>query len=490
MARYTKKIFIWIPREDQIYKVIWADHVNISKYVQSAKFTKCANQEVGSFTITISNPRGEFSDSYVGNEVVELTMGITPGPTDTKFRGFITKVWPKVLKGQNVIMLSGQQIGARLMDFIVNKSYSATEASEVIKDLISTYAEDFTTDNVTECTTPITINWVDKPLWDCIQEILTLTGYDAYVDDDSDLHFFESGSVENLDEAIVISNYKTMEYFGGNISEVKNKLSFIGQTTEGLPIISTSEDSASITSYGQREGIIKNTRANTSLEVDSKAIALTSEYKDPTTRGKFITNQMLLTLSPADLVWVSLPPQKIHGEYVVYKYSHVFPECNTEVQFQQEQTIVTSMKARVDTEQRIENISSTIGYHYSWAFPFDDDTDIQELDDAQVTGGALTIATDKTSGSMITITKNTTLSPGVISSARLKVSGTNLSSCTYKISLNNSDEFTIVPDVDYEYKTTGDYQNFQGTTIYIKVNLAQAAELNPVINSMVLLFDT
>ena len=493
MARYTKKIFIWIPREDKIYRSIWANHVDVSRYVQSAKFTKCANQEVGSFSVTLSNPKGEFSESYVGNEEVELTMGTSPGSTDLKFRGYITKVWPKILNGQNVMVLTGQQMGGRLMDFIVSESYSAVAASEVITELMGTYAEDFTVVNVATCTIPVTVNWVDKPLWDCIQEILGLVGYDAYVDDDSDLHFFESGSVENLDEAIVISNYKTMEYFGGNIAEVKNKLSFIGQTDEGLPIISTAEDADSISTYGQRESVIKNTRANTSTEVDAKATALTAENKDPTIRGKFITNQMLLTLKPADSIWVSLPPQQIHDEYIVYKYSHVFPECRTEVQFQQEQTIVTILKARVNTEHRIENISSTAGYHYSWAFPFDDDeTDIFELSDSQVTAGALTLATGKTSGSMTTTTKSTSSSPGVITSCRLKVSGVNLDNCTYTVSLDGVNDDAVVPEEDYvagSVTTASDFIH-SGASISIDVSLEQVGGLDPTIESMVLLFDT
>jgi len=490
MARYTKKIFIWIPRVATMYQSVWIDGSEVTEHILSASFTKAINNEFGNFNIVLANPNGVFSGVYSGNESVEFDMDEEDGST-LRFAGYINKIYPRIIGGRNQLVLTGFQVAGKLGDVYVTTSFTNVAISTILRTLFSEYAPDFTVENISDCDTTATINWDNKSLWDCIGELVTLSGFDFYIDDTSDAHFFESGSVENVYEALVLSNFDKMEYFGDDLTNVKNSVRYFGQTEEGLPIVYKSEDAASITSYGQKELPVKNTKANSSLEVEEKANALKDKHKDPAVRGKFITNQFLLTLKPGDLMWVSIPQHKIHDQYVVHKYTHQIPSRITTVQFKQEETVAKMIKDRVDTEQRIEDVSSTHGLNYSWAFPFDDETDLSELDDTQVTGGALTLATGVTSGSMTTITKNTGINPGVLVRCRLKVNGINLDNTTYLVTLDGTHETEVTLDSDYvsgAIPTAPDYI-YSGTKIYIKVNLVQAGGLNPKINSMVLLFD-
>jgi len=491
MARYTKKIFIWLPREDTIFKHIFINGADYTNSVKNGTFSKAINSEVGDFFIELFDPDGTFSDSFaVGQEVI-LTIDEKTDDITRRFRGKIQKIWSKIVGNVNILFISGYHISYQILNKFVTASYSETYSS-ILSTLISEKT-DYTITNLDTTTDIYTVNWEEKLLLDCIKQIAIDSGYDFYVDDGGDTHFFESGSVENLDEALVLTNFEKMEYFGDDSLNLKNKVLFSGSTTDGLPIIYTSEDSASIDLYGEREVIIKDAKSNTSVEVENRSASELVVRKNPITRGKFVTNQYLLTLKPGDLIWVSIPSKKIHGQYVVQKLIHSFPNSSTTVQFKEDLSSLSKLlKDRASNTDRIENLPSNHNYHYSWAFPFDDATDIAELDDSQVTGGALTLATGQTTGTMTTTVKNTASSPGVIAQVRLKVSGTNLDNCTYVVSLDNLNEKTVTPDSDYIAGSIEAAANFihSGVTMYIKVNLAQVAGLNPVINNMVLLFDT
>ena len=495
MARYTKKIFIWIPREDPIYRSVYIDGTDMSSYLRYSKFTQAINTEVGSFEIQIANPSGKFSEDYVGNEDVDVYMS-TSEAFSLKFKGFIQKVLPKVLNGRNVLSITGLHIAGKLMDPLVNVSYTATAISTILKELITDYASNFTTTNVADCEITATINWVNKSLWDCIIDLIKLSGFDFYVDNEYDLHFFESGSVENIDEAIVLSNFSNMEYFGTDISEVRNKISYLGQTDEGLPIVYTEQDSTSISDFGQKEKIIPNTKANTSTEVEEKAAAQLSLSKDSITRGKFITNQLLVTIKPGDLIWVSIPPQKIHGQYVVHKYTHESPNNRTIVQFKQEQTVSSLFKERTDTEQRIDSIKTTGGLGFSWAFPFDDDSQVASHSGTRTNEGALKVESGQTSGTMISIVKNSSFT---INKVMLKISGSDLDNVFVTISatdgvywVDGSLNTGAAKDVIYEAPDTipipwDTSLLYAGNKLKVRVHLHSAAAK---VDSLVILYDT
>ena len=89
MARYTKKIFIWIPREATIYKHIFINGAEYTNSVRSSSFTKPINGEVGYFSIELYDPTGAFSDTFsVGQEVV-LYIDEESDDLTVRFKGTI-----------------------------------------------------------------------------------------------------------------------------------------------------------------------------------------------------------------------------------------------------------------------------------------------------------------------------------------------------------------------------------------------------------------
>ena len=75
---------------------------------------------------------------------------------------------------------------------LVVESYSSKTCKEIIDDLISTYATDFTGYNVQTGFTVDYISWNYKPMAACLAELVALSGglYDWYVDENKDIHFF------------------------------------------------------------------------------------------------------------------------------------------------------------------------------------------------------------------------------------------------------------------------------------------------------------
>ena len=85
----------------------------------------------------------------------------------------------------------------------VTKSYTNTEVSVILKDIIATYTTGFTVVNVNTTTTTTTIGWEDAPMWKVYIDLCNESGFDLYVDNTYDFHFFESNTIENIQEAII-----------------------------------------------------------------------------------------------------------------------------------------------------------------------------------------------------------------------------------------------------------------------------------------------
>lgn len=78
----------------------------------------------------------------------------------------------------------------KLQKSLVVESYTSMLAGNIIKDLVDTYGDEFTTYNVADGITIDSITFNYMTLEQCISELAELTGYDWYVDYERDIHFF------------------------------------------------------------------------------------------------------------------------------------------------------------------------------------------------------------------------------------------------------------------------------------------------------------
>ena len=71
----------------------------------------------------------------------------------------------------------------------VTEEYIDTPCSEILKDIVAKYLTGFTVTNVETSTTDTNVTWNNKPLYDCILDLVSIAEFDCYVDSNKDFHF-------------------------------------------------------------------------------------------------------------------------------------------------------------------------------------------------------------------------------------------------------------------------------------------------------------
>ena len=443
MTRITKKGIIWIPRN---YTINWAVKVTrsdstvdtVTNDILNFETNMIATEAIGNFSIVLDNNAGTYDDIYTGGEVIEFyadlddaSNKILKGTVNTVEKTFSAD------KGQ-IITLKGEHVSGELLDITVTKSYADTAISTILTNIISEYLTGYTTTNVVATTDTATVNWSHKPFWDCVIELCNLAEYDCYVDNDKDFHFFAKNSILNTTEAVVShDNFLSLEGFGTDTVEVKNRIIVYGEDDQGIPIIYTAEDSSSQTSYNVKEKIIRDSDISTMDQAKERADAELALLKDTENRGT-VKSLGLTELNPGELMWISVPEQHIHSTYKVIRVSHKLTPSmgfTTECEIQKRKSKIPQLfKKRIEKDLETQQINNPNELRYSYNLTFDDNTNIDLSDDCGVTDGKLEIDEGKTTGTMITSAKTASAN---ITSTELRIVGQDYGISKFYISVNN-----------------------------------------------------
>lgn len=192
----TIPVHVWIP---PIYwalpkiEIIGNDETayDITDYILDGEIVDGVTDTIGSFNFTIDNSSQIFQGKWNGNEILNFYCDYDTTATTKRFRGRIEKV----NYTENTIKITGRNDSLKLLKLSVTKASLNTETSIILTELFNTYATDFTLTNINTSTSNVTVNWYQKPLFECIQELCQTSGFDFYIDKNLDVHYFESGSV-------------------------------------------------------------------------------------------------------------------------------------------------------------------------------------------------------------------------------------------------------------------------------------------------------
>jgi len=148
------------------------------------------NQAITSQVDTASFEYRKFgSRTYVPavNDEVEIFEGV-----NKIFGGFIVSIEERNLNNADglVYMIQSSDYGSQLGQILAAKSYVNQTIEQIIDDLISTYAPDFTTTNVFSNFSIGRIAFNEVYISDCIAKLAEIVKYDWYVDEEKDIHFF------------------------------------------------------------------------------------------------------------------------------------------------------------------------------------------------------------------------------------------------------------------------------------------------------------
>ena len=472
-------VFVWIP---PIYGALYKIEItrpngttdDITDIIYEGEIIDGVTDTIGNFTFTLDNSNETYTDVWTGNEVIKIYIDYETTATTSRFRGRIEKVSYQ----DNKIKITGRSESKRLLDVTVTKEYTTTETSVILKALFDAYATDFTYTNVNTFSTSVSVSWYQKPFWECVQDLCHSAGFDAYIDPDLDCHFFESGTVNNVNECIIHgSNLFEVSDFAYDQSLIKNRVIVYGAEVEGQPVIYTSDDETSQNDYGIKELIIQDQNIATTTQAQEKADFELSISKDPPLVGD-VKSIGLATIQPGEKIRISAPYSNlIPNYYKIISYRHEFRGLmTTTLTIEKEpRKIYHLMKDRISQEQKLKDMPNPNEMRYSWIFDFD--TDSGSHSTTEITGGVLKVSTGST-GTWVSanneITNNAT-------ACELRVTGEALPGTLYYVSADNGNTWQLItPRTSLNFSPAGKY-------LKIKVELNSASTQ---IDSLSLLYKT
>ena len=191
--------------------------VYISAYEKCTTNLSSADR-AGSFSLELKEFDSNLIDTFVfGSDVLISQDGHL-------FRGWVIEP-SKALNGKaRTISLSGADYTAKTQKIIVTESYVNQTISFIVNDLFASYATWATRSNIETCSEVITIKFADKYLWDVMEQICKISGYEWYIDENLDVHFFQPESRINANTITVNTFKKGSAKLKPDYSKIVNKL--------------------------------------------------------------------------------------------------------------------------------------------------------------------------------------------------------------------------------------------------------------------------
>lgn len=483
MPTVTGSGFVWIPpynHPEWKIKITRKGGTidDISEDVYDAKVTMGATETIGDFSVEIGNSDETYTDLYSGGETVEIFLDYNDGSTRI-FKGLVDKVG-YIKEPELKVSLKGRHIAEKLLAITVTKQYANIETSVILTELFDTYAPEFTYVNVNVSSTNVTVNWYQKPFWECVIDLCNSAGFDAYIDDDKDCHYFEEKTIQNDVEAIVHDdNMKSVSDFGSDTTDVKNRVIVYGQNIGDLPLIAMAEDATSQSDLFIKEEIITDTNINSMDGAQERANDELQRLKSSVDRGEVEAFPGLPTLNPGEMLFISDPTSKLTTYYKVIQLTHKFEETGVTTTVTIEKGLITVariLRERILSEQKLSDILNPFGMSFSYNFTFDDDSQVFTHDKTETNSGRLLLQTGQTTGTM---ESKSIVSANNITHVHLKVKGESLPGTNYWVSVDDGLSWEAI-DPDVELAVGG-----IGTHLRVKVELNNTATQ---IDSLALLY--
>lgn len=453
MANIIRENFIsFVPRDMRTNWIVEIDGTDRSDDVLDIEFTMAVTNEIGDCSIKLNNNDNTYTGLYSGGETIKIYLDFADASTK-KFEGYVNKIEKDFGDEGNIIKLKGKQIATTLMDITVTESYTDQEVSTILTDIISTYATGYTDTNVNTTTVNHTTNWNNKPFWDCVIELCHKAGFDCYVDNDKDFHFFEKNSILNTTEAIMDQNCLGIEGLGTDTIDVKNIVIVYGEDDDGGQIIYKAEDSDSQTTYNPKERLIEDSRIKTYNQAKDIGDAELERLKSPDTTGK-AEAFILPDLNPGDRIWISYPELQIHDKYRIVRFTTKIFENSTTVFIEKVQKIPEVLRDRISKETELERSKNPEKMEHSFNFVFNDDSEIDVFQNIETFQGKLKLTAGSTTGFAISVVRSSTTD---ITQCYLQHIGSALAgNVTYEGSVDNGINWeTITPDTLHTFSSGG-----------------------------------
>lgn len=394
-ATIAREIFIPIPKVRDTNVKIEINDVDVTKLIDSSKWIKPSTLSRGSFTLKLKNAGGRISNVYSKGQTVKCYLDNTDATT-LQFRGRIDYPKDILIREGQWLEIEGRHRSYLLSEIQVCHSTNGTptDTGQILKDIMDKYASDFTYTNVNLSGIKIEVEWNYVPFMDCLRFLCKKAVFDAYVDDDLDMHYFEQGSIFNSSEAIIEGdNFLRTEEIGTDDYYEKTRVIAIGKDDEGIPIIHTA------ISIGEgndiREVKIQDNSADTYEAVKALAEAELDDLENRPVQA-IIVSYGLETINSGDKLWIVVPRQGIYNKYRVIQVVHKFSQkegWTTESTVEKEILGTEELfKERIREERMVSGVNNINKLDFSYNFKFDDDNLTITHDQTRVSGGLLELS--------------------------------------------------------------------------------------------------
>lgn len=436
---YTPNVRITVERSDGTVD-------DITDEIIDFRLEDGATETIGNFEFAVPNTNNQYTSAWSGMEIVRFFSDYAPGtPTTLRFRGRIEK--PS--KQGNNVKVTGRVETLFVFDQKITKTYTAQDVGFIVKDLFDNYGGSrFDTSSVPlDTEVVLTVEWVDKNFWEAITDICNQAGYDCFVDSGLVVQFFEQGSVNNTEDAIVHEN-NLMETgdFAPDIQFVKNKVRVYGSSIGGVQIIYTANDLDSQASRGVRRENIKDDSITSYALAKELGDFKLAELKDPPQVGE-VKSFLIATIQPGENLRISDPDNGITpGFYRIIKYTHEISQENgfltTVVMNKEPKRISHVFKEQISSADRKTGvIKNNYDMDFSTTELFDADTGTHS--NTEITDGLLQKESAGSDGTWISTTFQT---PDGLNVSQLvfRAQGDNITGSTYEVSLDGGVSFETV----------------------------------------------
>ncbi|MHB1651386.1 MAG: hypothetical protein ACYCVD_02780 [Desulfitobacteriaceae bacterium] len=136
-----------------------------------------ATDKAGSFSLILPSFDKSLFDKYVLGADVRIIQD------DSVFRGWALNPVKRKSGQLNAVEISGMSYTARTQKILVTETYTNQIVSYIVKDLFLKYAPQYNLDSVVTCNKVISIQFSDVFLFDAIEQLAKLAGYDWFIDE-------------------------------------------------------------------------------------------------------------------------------------------------------------------------------------------------------------------------------------------------------------------------------------------------------------------
>lgn len=469
-------VIIPIPKPRNTHVKIEVNSIDVTGKVMESVWIYPATAGIGTFRILLYNALGQLTNLFNRGDTVKFYAD-NKDNTTLQFWGRIDYKKDNISEEGQFLEIEGRHRSFLLTEFLISHSAVSTLTSQILKDIIDKLpvAYGFTKNNITDSTDYMDVEWNYRPFWDCVIDLCSFAGFDCYVDNSLDFHYFEENSILNEDEVISEGNnfIKTNDWGVDDYSE-KTRVIVMGQDENGLPIVYTAIDDEE---DEIKEIFIKDSSANTELKVRNLAQSKLSELINRNPQG-VIESYGLETIKPGDNISIIIPRQKIFGVYKAIQIKHMFGSkfggWRTELLIEYTgENISKKLENLTEKNSRSSLVDNVNKLNFTWNDNFEEDSGTHSS--TEITGGVL-----KTDGgaSGTWISDLRTLSSNA-TKCEIRVRGQSIPGTLFYLSVDDG--------VTYQSLTLNTLKNLSppGNNLKIKIELNSASTQ---IYSMVLLY--